>query len=171
VKPFILPTLGALGVAAALAPIALNPPPALLWNATASAPTGLYGLASVGRIAVGDWVAVRAPADFAELFAARRYVPLGIPLVKRVAALPPSTVCRNGDQIAIDGRAAARARSSDRFGRSLPAWRGCRRLGSDQVFLLNAAPDSLDGRYFGPVSMTSLIGRLTPLWTQGSAPR
>ncbi len=39
-------------------------------------------------------------------------------------------------------------------------------LGPGEVFLLNtAAPDSFDGRYFGPVSTNSIIGKATPLWT------
>ncbi|WP_373007034.1 S26 family signal peptidase [Hyphomonas sp.] len=31
-------------------------------------------------------------------------------------------------------------------------------LGEDQLFLMNAHPDSLDGRYFGPVEINDLDG-------------
>ena len=34
------------------------------------------------------------------------------------------------------------------------------------VFLMNpGVPDSLDGRYFGPLPASSIIGRAVPLWT------
>ncbi|HEY0106773.1 MAG TPA: S26 family signal peptidase [Rhizomicrobium sp.] len=51
--------------------------------------------------------------------------------------------------------------------RPLPAWSGCRRLGSNDLFLLMGhIPDSFDGRYFGVTPRTSLIGKLVPLWTK-----
>jgi type IV secretory pathway protease TraF len=49
----------------------------------------------------------------------------------------------------------------------LPHWDGCRTLQADELFLLMAAvPDSFDSRYFGPVSLSAVIGRLVPLWTE-----
>lgn len=46
-------------------------------------------------------------------------------------------------------------------------WQGCRRIGEDEVFLMNGAvPDSFDGRYFGPISTTAIIGKAHLLWTQ-----
>src|SRR3546814_1910708 len=40
------------------------------------------------------------------------------------------------------------ARARDRAGRPLPAWFGCRKLRSGELFTMNpAAPDSFDGRY------------------------
>ena len=119
---------------------------------------------------VGDWAATRAPADLAPVFAARHYLPLGLPLVKQIAAKPPSVVCRVGRRITIDAVTVAWAQDVDRLGRPLPKWRGCRRLGAGQVFLINAAPASLDGRYFGPTPLNAIIGRLAPLWTTARAP-
>jgi conjugative transfer signal peptidase TraF len=163
--------IAALGVAAAVAPTVLRPAPALLWNATASAPIGFYWVHSAGALRVGDWVAARPPPGLASVFAARRYLPLGVPLVKRIAALPPSRVCRLGFRIEIDGAVVARARPDDRWRRQLPTWGGCRRLAPGQLFLLNAAPDSLDGRYFGLIATSAVIGRLTPVWSAARASR
>ena len=57
-------------------------------------------------------------------------------------------------------------RDRDSKGRDLPVWQGCRRIGSGELFLMNhEAPDSLDGRYFGPFPATAVIGRATPLFT------
>ncbi|MBV9079344.1 MAG: S26 family signal peptidase, partial [Methylobacteriaceae bacterium] len=53
-----------------------------------------------------------------------------------------------------------------RRGRPLPVWQGCVVLTADQVFLMNPdRPDSLDGRYFGPLGRNTIVGRAEPLWT------
>ena len=139
--------------------------PALLWNTTASAPVGFYWLRSDRAPREGDLVAVRPPTALAHWLAGAGFLPLGVPLVKRVAAKPPRVVCRAAGQVTIDGRPAAVARVSDHLGRPLPVWSGCRRLSGDELFLLNDAPASLDGRYFGPSSARMVIGRLEPVWT------
>lgn len=140
-------------------------PPILVWNASASVPLGLYAVQTVERIQVGDLVLVQPPVALADFLAERGYVAHGMPLLKRVAALPPQTICALGDMITIDGQLVARRHQADRLGRPLPAWTGCQQLEPGQVFLLNTAtPDSLDGRYFGPLPSAVIIGRLRPLW-------
>ena len=53
----------------------------------------------------------------------------------------------------------------DRAGRDLPVWQGCRRVQTGEVFLMNwQVRDSLDGRYFGPLPASSVIGWATPLY-------
>lgn len=60
----------------------------------------------------------------------------------------------------------AQAGERDHTNRPLPVWRGCFTLLTAEVFLLNwDEPASLDGRYFGPFPIESLIGRAAPLWT------
>ena len=140
--------------------------PWLLWNATASAPIGLYFVRSDPRPAVGDLLVVRADPALSEWMVARRYIGQGVPLVKRVAAVGGADVCRSGVRITVDQRLSAVALDRDRLDRPLPNWRGCYRLKVGQVFLLNAAPTSLDGRYFGPTSVTAVIGQARPLWLQ-----
>lgn len=158
-------TLG--GTLLVWAPIEFHGPTLAVWNASASAPIGLYRVSPARLIGVGDRVLVDAEPSVAALLSARGYVPAGVPLIKTVAAVSPSRVCRDGLAISIDGRIAARARSADRAGRPLPHWGGCRILGPDKVFLLTAdVPDSLDGRYFGPTERRSLRGRVTPVWTR-----
>jgi type IV secretory pathway protease TraF len=58
------------------------------------------------------------------------------------------------------------ARERDSRGRSLPNWQRCRVLSEGEVFLMNLdAPASLDGRYFGVLPASSIIGRAAPPWT------
>jgi type IV secretory pathway protease TraF len=39
-------------------------------------------------------------------------------------------------------------------------------IADGEIFLMNGqVRDSLDGRYFGPIPASSVIGRAIPLWT------
>lgn len=139
--------------------------PRIIWNASASVPLGLYIAAPADDIALGDLVLVHPPHALAAFLAERGYVARGVPLLKHVAALPPQVVCAEGTAITVDGETVAHRRMADRLGRVLPTWHGCRALEADDVFLLNAAePNSLDGRYFGPLPRTSIVARLRPVW-------
>ena len=145
---------------------ALAPRPRLVWNASASAPVGLYRITVRDRYAVGDLVLIRPDARTARFLSERRYVPMGTPLLKRIAALPGDTVCRDGATVRINGRAAAAALARDRRGRVLPRWSGCRTLRGGELFLLNVPEGSLDSRYFGPVPSSGLIGAARPILTR-----
>lgn len=141
--------------------------PLLVWNATASAPVGLYLAEPVRHLARGDLV-LATPPPFVARFAARRgYLPREVPLVKRIGALSGDVVCSIYQDIAIDGRFVANALDKDAKGRPLPHWRGCLILLPGQVFLLMpGVRDSFDGRYFGPVRRTAILGKLVPLWVR-----
>jgi len=138
----------------------------LLWNASESAPVGLYRVEQDADIRIGDLVAIRPPADIGNFLARRHYLPAGLPLLKRVTALPGARVCRSGVFVTIDGAGVARALPRDRAGRPLPVWHGCRIVGAQQVFLINAPPQSLDSRYFGPLPTSGLIGTARPIITR-----
>lgn len=140
--------------------------PAFLWNASASVPIGLYRLGAAERPDIGDYVVVSPPRPLAAFLAERGYLPSGVPLIKRVLALPGATICRRGATIIAYDHAYGEARERDRLGRPLPVWQGCRMLANSEIFLMNwDAPDSLDGRYFGPLSVTSIVALALPLWT------
>jgi conjugative transfer signal peptidase TraF len=155
--------------AAALAAAALPRAPRLLWNDTASVPVGLYRVRAITHLRPGMLVVVIPPPAIARLMDARRYVPMGVPLIKPIAAVAGQRVCRHGANVEIDGRRAARALPHDRAGRPLPDWQGCRTLRASELFLLAPArADSFDSRYFGSVAAASLVGRATPLWIPGA---
>ena len=133
-------------------------------NTTSSAPLGFYWLSS-NQPAVGDLALVRPPSHLARWMAMRGYLPLNVPLIKRVAAVEGQSVCVRAGVVTIDGGWAGVALQHDHVGRWLEPSAICRLLGEGEVFLLNTAPRSLDGRYFGPLSRASIAGLLTPLWT------
>ncbi|MDZ3836998.1 MAG: conjugative transfer signal peptidase TraF [Rhodospirillales bacterium] len=143
-----------------------RPAPWLVWNASASAPIGLYRVLP-GKPASGDLVLVRTPDSARQLAAERGYLPHDVPLVKRVAALDGDTVCAANDVISVNGRVVAERLAHDRLGRRLPSWSGCHLLDGGEAFLLmEGVADSFDGRYFGPVPTVAIIGRLAPLWVE-----
>lgn len=154
--------------AASLATLAasMNISPALIWNASASVPIGLYAVRPVGRLRVTELVVVTPPEPLAGFLSDRGYLPKGVPLLKRILALPGQAVCRTGRTIAVDGIAMGDALDRDRRGRPLPVWQGCRTVAQGEVFLMNwQSEDSLDGRYFGPLPAAAIVGRADPLWT------
>ncbi|WP_254621005.1 S26 family signal peptidase [Sphingomonas sp. CL5.1] len=156
----------ATGVAAIIASVPVKPV-ALVWNASASVPVGLYRIAPAGAVSRGMVAAVRPLPDIARLMTARGYLGSHALLLKPVAAIAGQTVCRAGFVITIDGWPVATALRTDRIGRSLPVWTGCRVLPAGTVFLLaRSVPASFDGRYFGPVANTRIAGRAIPVWTR-----
>jgi len=141
-------------------------PARLIWNASASVPIGLYAIGGRNRIEVMDLVAVRPPEPIASFLADGGYLPRGVPLMKRVAALAGQRTCRSGRTVSVAGAVVAEALERDRRGRPLPVWQGCRVIAEGELLLLNSdVPDSLDGRYFGPVPISAVIGRAIPLYT------
>lgn len=153
----------ALLVGPSLAPSA----PHLIYNATPSAPLGLYVVRPVDRFRPSQPVLAMLPPASAQLAHARGYVPAGVPVLKRIAALSGDTVCRAGERVTIGGQFAARALARDRAGRALPVWSGCHTLTAGEIFLLSGDhPAAFDGRYFGPTPTALVIGEARALWTR-----
>ncbi|WP_081944706.1 S26 family signal peptidase [Sphingopyxis sp. MWB1] len=136
----------------------------LLWNASASAPVGLWTIdpdATPGR---GDMVAARLAQPWRGFAARRHYLPANVPLIKRVAAVSGDHICANDHMVFVNGEAVAARRRFDAAGRAMPVWHGCKLLGDAQILLLIDAPNSFDGRYFGVTLRRDIIGKAVPLW-------
>jgi len=140
--------------------------PRYIWNASKSVPIGLYRLRLVKKLTVTELVAVQPPDLLAAFLDLNGYLPLGVPMLKRVLALPGQTVCRKGLTVTVDGIDVGQAHERDGRGRPLPAWHGCRVIADGDIFVMNwQSTDSLDGRYFGPLPRSAVIGRAVPVWT------
>ena len=140
--------------------------PYYIWNVSNSVPIGLYRVQPATQLAITELVAVQPPDLLAAFLDLNGYLPIGIPMLKRVLALPGQTVCRSGLKLAVDGIDVGEAHERDGRGRPLPAWHGCRVIADGDVFVMNwQSTDSLDGRYFGPLPTSAVIGRAVPVWT------
>ena len=154
--------IGLLGIT-----IAVPPVPRLVWNASASAPIGLYSVTPNASIEAGDMVIARVPDPWRLLAAKRHYIPSNVPLVKHVAAVAGDEVCALGDEIFINGHWLIERRVSDGQQRPMPRWSGCVRLRGRQLFLLMTGnPASFDGRYFGVTEGDQVIGKARLLWAR-----
>lgn len=140
--------------------------PMLIWNVSESAPVGLYAVGGRQNLVIGDMVAAQVPAPWRTLGGTRGYIPVNVPLIKRVAAAGGDRVCAVESEIWINGKRAARRLSRDGAGRSMPAWSGCRILRKGELFLIMPRASSFDARYFGPTRSGDIVGQVHLLWAR-----
>ena len=141
-------------------------PSYLVWNASASVPRGLYLMSPNAPIGRYDLVLAWLPDAVRRTAAERHYLPADVPIIKPVAAMFGDIVCAVGDGISINETVIAKRLAHDRQGRPMPTWLGCKILRDDELLLLAAGvTDSFDGRYFGPLEASQVVGTLVPLWT------
>jgi len=159
-----LAILGGAALVLLAVPPVYGPAPRLVWNASASAPTGLYWVWPGDAPARGEMAIAWPPPRWRALAAERHYLPANVPLVKRVAAAQGDLVCASGPEVSVNGVRVATRVERDPSGRALPWWQGCRRLGPSEYLLLMDAPGSFDGRYFGISAGHDLIGRARLIW-------
>ena len=171
----VLAGLSACGLAALAWASFVHPLPRLIYNPSDSVAVGWYRVDPLGHgagslprpLSVGSIVLTTLPPEAAALAAQRGYLPARVPLLKRVGAVAPQTVCIFDALVWIDGVPVAAVLPTDRLGRPLPSWRQCRQLRPGELFLLGVTnPASFDSRYFGPVSASAVIGVAHPVWLE-----
>ena len=156
--------LGSIGAVPALSTLVILAPTLFVWNASASAPRGLYWVKPGARPRAGDMVIAWPPARARALAAKRGYLPADVPLVKRISAVAGNRVCADERRVTINGRTAAVRLKWDAKGRPMPQWTGCVRLGAGQYLLLMDHRWSFDGRYFGVTQSRDIVGRARRIW-------
>lgn len=130
--------------------------PLALVNESPSLPRGLYVRDPAARPDRGAVVAFAQPQRVRP-YLRRLGMPADVRLIKRVAAVGGDAVCSDGRRLrSPTGGVPVLAR--DRQGTTLPAWRDCRRLRSDERLVLGDTINSFDSRYFGPVPVHRIDG-------------
>lgn len=158
-------TLVGIGITVFGLTITFPPAPRLVWNASASAPIGLYAVTPGALVEPGDMVIAKVPDRWRMIAAERHYIPANVPLVKRVAAAAGDEVCALGHEIFVNGKWVVERRAADAQGRPMTWWSGCVRLRGRQLFLLmSERPASFDGRYFGVTDDRLVVGKARLLW-------
>jgi conjugative transfer signal peptidase TraF len=144
----------------------------LHWNLSASMPLGLY-VATERSLLPGEIVAVCLPPAFATLARERGYLhhgscPTGAqPILKRIAAVEGDVVEVQPTGVTVNNRRIPNSQvaAQDSRGRPLPhvPW-GRYTLTRQELWLMSTRqPNSLDSRYFGPVSLFDVIATAVPL--------
>lgn len=167
-RTLVLAGMG-IGVMALSAPVAIHMPVQVIYSPSDSVPRGWYrvrAIADTSSLHVGSIVLAQLPDDAAALASQRGYLPAGIPILKRIGAMAPQSVCIRSNIVRIDGEVSATARSYDGRHRPMEAWTQCRSLAGDELFLLgDTNPASFDSRYFGPIFASAVLGVAWPIWT------
>jgi conjugative transfer signal peptidase TraF len=160
--------IGAMVFAVGLIVVALmyRPSPKIIYNPSSSAPRGWYMVKSPAVLSRGDFALVKLPAPIARFADQRGYLPRTVPLLKRVGAIAGDRVCERRGLVYINDIPIAPSLERDGAGRSLVSWSDCRRLKVVELFLLGtSSAASFDSRYYGPVTVKSVIGVAVPVWT------
>ena len=143
-----------------------------VYNATESEPRGWYlARPATGPLTRGQLILFPVPASVAGLVAERRWLPPGVPLLKRVGALAGDTVCVDA-VLRVRGAVVGPVLAADAFGRPLPVARpGCFTIAPGYLFPVGAAAaGSFDGRYFGAIPIRAVQATAVPLWTFARRP-
>lgn len=153
------------GLVALTTTIIAQPRPLFVWNASPSATIGMYFVSGNASLSRGDMAALWLPDPYRRLAADRRYLPYNIPAIKRVVAVSGDSVCALGSRISVNGEWIADRHRWDGKGRPMPWWQNCKRLGKNELFLLNEeAANSFDGRYVGISKRSDIIGEARLIW-------
>ena len=143
-----------------------RPTPKIIYNPSSSAPRGWYMVKVPAELSRGDFALVKLPASIARFADQRGYLPMTVPLLKRVGAVAGDRVCETQGLVYINGVPAAQSLERDGAGRLLVTWSDCRRLKVLEVFLLGTSSTaSFDSRYYGPITVDFVIGVAIPVWT------
>jgi len=148
-----------------IAPIFISFPLRIIYNPSPSAPIGFYKIIAVNNLKRGDYIIIPTPPDFRLMAAKRQYLPLNVPLIKQVFGIFEDEICRYNESIFINKKLIAKALKYDNKNRLLPVWQGCMFLKENQLFALMNNPNSFDGRYFGALNTSDIIGIAMPIFT------
>lgn len=137
----------------------------LVRNFSPSEKKGLYIVRKEETYKRGDLVLIHFPDTLRTLAKERKWLKEGMPLLKRLAAIPGDFVCHTMRRLVVNGRQVAKIKERDRAGRPLPVISGCYKVQQGYFLPLGTnSANSFDGRYFGVVSETQTIGKARSLF-------
>ena len=134
-------------------------------NLTGSEPRGIYLERPFdGTLHRGDLVFMKCPPGFEKFIYGRKWLPYGWPLLKTVRGIPGDGYCVSETDVSVEGKRFGPVFSFDRQGQPLPVLRGCWRVPPRHFLPIATGLDnSFDGRYFGAVPDSLIIGKAVPV--------
>jgi len=136
-------------------------------NLSRSEPVGLYVVTPLhGNLKRGETILMRCPEGFEKYLYGRKWLPEGWPLFKTVGAVPGDTFCVSHEEFAVQDKTLGPVYATDSKGFPLPVLRGCRTVHENHFLpVATGLKSSFDGRYFGAVSVSLVIGTAQPVLT------
>jgi conjugative transfer signal peptidase TraF len=137
----------------------------LFLNLTGSEPRGIYLKRPFdGTLHRGDLVFMKCPPAYEKFVYGRKWLPKGWPLLKTVRGIPGDSFCVSETEVLVEGRRFGPVFRIDRQGLPLPVIRGCRTVPECHFLpIATGLENSFDGRYFGAVPDSLIIGRAMPI--------
>lgn len=142
--------------------------PTLLINETPSEPLGVYRLVEhrESEFRRGMYVVFPVPKELHALVYGRHWIKNGIPFLKDLLGLAGDHVCVLRDRLEINGRYIGPVFERDSQGQPLPKHVGCFDVQTGTFFAASQTFEkSFDGRYFGALPLSQLLGEARPVWT------
>ena len=145
-------------------------------NTTGSFPPGLYWMTGEAARKGALVIACPPPVEAVAEGLRRGYIGAGFCpggygyVIKKIVGLPGDRVAVTGQGVSVNGETVPNSapRRFDTEGKPLPFREAAYTLGMAQVLLMSDySPRSFDGRYFGPVDQTGIMGVLRPVLTLG----
>lgn len=138
----------------------------VILNLTSSVPKGFYFVRPMTEPQYGTIVVFPIPKEVLSQLGDRPWLNVNFPLIKPIAAIAGDTVCISDNGVVINNMHVANVYREDFQGASLPYLRGCFTITNGHFFPVSRTNErSFDGRYFGIVPLTSIIGQAMPLFT------
>jgi conjugative transfer signal peptidase TraF len=136
-------------------------------NLSRSEPVGLYVVTPLhGNMRRGETVLMRCPEGFEKYLYGRKWLPEGWPLFKTVGGIPGDTFCVSDARFSVRGKVLGAVYSTDGKGLPMPVTRGCLTIQENNFLpVATGLKSSFDGRYFGAVPVSLVIGTARPVFT------
>lgn len=135
------------------------------YSATASMPQGFYLVVPIKQVERYDIVEFLPPKAALDFVRNLHWIPKSGLIIKYVFAIPGDDVCVRNEAIWINGKRIGKVYRFYAFEKLLPQTKICGKLADDQYLLLSTKKArSFDGRYFGAISSSSILGRAIPIF-------
>ena len=136
-------------------------------NLSRSEPVGLYVVTPLhGNAKRGETVLMKCPQELEKYLYGRKWLPEGWPMFKTVGGVPGDTFCVSDAGFSVQGKVLGPVYSTDAKGLPMPVIRGCQTIKENHFLpVATGLKSSFDGRYFGDVPVSFVIGKARPVLT------
>ncbi|EKE01521.1 MAG: conjugal transfer protein precursor [uncultured bacterium] len=137
----------------------------ITYSATPSMPQGFYLVVPTKKIERYDVVEFIPPKPVLNFLKERKWVPQSGLIIKYVFAVPGDDVCVRDEAVWVNGKRVGDVYRFYAPEKILPRTKICGKLNADQYLLLSTKRRrSFDGRYFGAISSSDILGRAVPVF-------